>query len=430
MSLDYRGGDSNEGTKAMSSLAGGILFIGVARSLRAGGGMGGLVMLCIIGYVVYAYILTPLAIAMNHLGQSFGKTIYFGVSYAAIPGFMVLVFVGMVASLSVRLVSPFNKYPNYASRAILGLSIGLIVISWVYRVTAFEALGPIMMGFYDQYPLIIMTLLYGILSWVYFSVSRYAKFKSIDLCEQGGDKKLDQGEVESKKIAFIGFQNRRIMFGFLCSLLLLAMCDAYLWPILSIETRFLTEFIPRYIPQPQDYSTYIDVTTNVILHTVATYLFVAYFVFTLLLRSAFRMHRKGGYGGYVPPYYAYGLAIIGAFCCAVFGFVPYPYMGEENATLQAIAPIVYFSVSLLRTAWAYYSFLSFIDSNIYQLILERNVHETRLDVMARIGEHANFVFFRQIEDQHPFVASRKKQKFEYRANNLRQQRRAAQMNKS
>jgi hypothetical protein len=248
---------------------------------------------------------------------------------------MMLIFVAMTASLFVWLFSRFNKYPNYASRAIIGFSIGMFIINFPTR-ELFSALGPMTIGHSSKRHVFMFTFSFGVLSWIYFASSRFFRFRSKRKNEELKGTPKAPKFIELEKVSTAAFLNRRVNKGFLLFLLGFALFDPVFWPGSDLWASSST-------------------TLSIFLQTLATYLFVAYFVITLQLRAVRRLDFLDCYGGYIPPYYIYGLAVVGTFCAAVFAFVPFDYMGRENHVLQAIAPFVYFGISLFRTGKQYYS---------------------------------------------------------------------------
>lgn len=367
MTLHYRGRGSSAESRNIKggyTLAAGLFSLVTPKNNSTAGGS--IIIFIFIYYLVNKYIIQPYLSAEAYLGQFFGDTataLPTELSFPAIPAFIVLVFVAITASFFVWLISRFNQFPNYASRAILGLTIALIVITDHFYYYVLEALGPMTMGYGNLFPFIMMALLYGLLSWVYFSASCSFKFRSNRLDNKSMGMSTHPIDIENKKIAISAYLNRRINTGFFIMLIGFAVFDPNFWFDTTIYKSFWgnIEFLAQYEPLEHQYIASQTATPSVILHTIATYLFMAYFVITLQVRAALRLDNKEGYAGYIPPYYVYGLAVTGTFCAVVFAFVPYEYIGKENATWQAIPPILYFSISLFRTGWQYAGFLKSID---------------------------------------------------------------------
>jgi len=332
---------------------------------RGGGGGAALVVLAGAGYLVYEFIIKPYLAVKAYLGQFFGEEIPTGLAYPAIPGFMVLILMAMIASLVVWLFYYFNKFPNYASRAILGFSIGMFVIFMMFNGDILGRLGPLTTG-YSKDSFFFMFLVFfsfSLLSWIYFALSRHYRYQAKNIDFTPNFMRRDPLEIEGRKVVISAFLNRRVNLGFLCMLLLFVVFDPNLWPDIPLEIQFWrgVQYIPELDPPEVQYYANLNATPYTVLHTIATYLFFAYFVITLQLRAAHRLKVKESYAGYIPPYYVYSLGVVGTFCACVFAFVPYEYMGKKNLFLQAVAPLTYFSISLIRTGWQYTRFLNVIE---------------------------------------------------------------------
>lgn len=362
MSLMSSGGESREVFRGVNRFAGGMLGIVFARS-----GMSPAEFLVITGmivgtvYLIYEYIIKPILSVIAYFEQFYNVVIPPGLAFPSIPAFLVLMIMTIIASFSVWLMSFFNRFPNYASRALIGFSIGMFAIFKLLepmftRTEYFNVFGPMRLGFTNSNLFIALVLIFSfsLLGWIYFASSRFFRFRSKRLNEESRAMYYDPEQVELEKVTATAFLNRRLNKCFIFLLLILALFDDHLWPNLPIDTSFLTQYFPAYQPAANENFANSDASLSVILQTIATYLFIAYFVITLQLRSARKLKISKIYAAYIPPHYVYFLAIIGTYCAAVFAFVPYDYMEQKDYIRQAIPPLLYFSISLFRTGRQYY----------------------------------------------------------------------------
>jgi len=342
--------NSNEVTRDANTLAGVMTGLVFSRSKASSGEFIAVVgIIGLLGYSINEYVIKPTMFAGAYLGKLFGADIPVGVSYPPLPAFLILLIAVFIASRFVWLLSYFKENPNYASRAIIGFSIGMYAIVKVFEskfdnASIFSVFGPLTLGHNNRHLLIalIVMVCFSVLGWLYFAYYRFTRFKPINEKEKSSYSGTQRQFVARQKNAITSFLNRRLNFGLVCFLTLVAIADPNFWP--GVESYGNS-----------------DTSLNVILRTIATYLFIAYFIITLQLRSARKLQTLVCYGGYIPPYYVYSLAIIGVYCAAIFAFIPYEYMGRNDFVLQAIPPLIYFSVSLIRTGWQYYKLLNYVD---------------------------------------------------------------------
>ncbi|MDK8465905.1 hypothetical protein [Marinobacter sp. SS13-12] len=313
-------------------------------------------------YLIYEYILKPIQSGLGYLAQFNVETLSDGASFPTIPAFINLVFISALAYFFIWALSFFNKFPNYASRSILALSISFIIALKDYSFSL-SILGPLASGYENPGQIFVLMGWFGILSWTVFIIVRFFRFRSSTTRNQSNKEQSDDltspADKARKRIAISAFLNRRITLFFIYFLLLIAIFEPNFWPHIPFESMFWsgTAYNPDYNSTKDLYYANLDATPSIILRTVASYLFLLFLVITLQIRSARPMHWTAGYTGYIPPKYIYGVALIGGFCAAVFAFTPYNYPGEQSQIFQAVPPILFIGFSLFRTGRQYYRFM-------------------------------------------------------------------------
>ena len=322
-------------------------------------------------YLFYEYIIKPINSAYEYLGQFSIKMLSEGEAFPPIPAFYNILVMTIIAYLLMWTLSFFKKFPNYASRSILIFCLAFIL---AFKGPNFDIriIGPLASG-YDEPGMIFLLLpAYAILSWLLFIVVRFFRFRSLDRNTQSQKKETRSSQNEEKwvreRIAISSFLHRKVNLGFVFVIAILAIFEPNFWPDVTFESRFWagTEYNPNHHTQEDLYYANLNADSNIILRTIASYLFLLFLVFTLQVRSAVSMRWMVGFSGYIPAKNVFFIAFSGAFCAAVFAFTPYEYPGDESQIWKITLPVLFIGFSLFRTGRQYYRFLKLVDMHSFR----------------------------------------------------------------